>query len=107
MRFVRKGLSFKEDEGADIVFTNATIWTGDSIQPWAEFMVLRKGRILRVGNLTQLQYMRIGSKMEVVDLEGKFVTPGFIDSHLHFLHGGLQVCHDSLLYSPVFVHSTG
>jgi hypothetical protein len=55
MRFARKGLSFKEDEGADIVFTNATIWTGDSIQPWAEFMVLRKGRILRVGNLTQLQ----------------------------------------------------
>ncbi len=55
MRFARKGLSFKEDEGADIVFTNATIWTGDPIQPWAEFMVLRKGRILRVGNLTQLQ----------------------------------------------------
>ncbi|KAH8967699.1 hypothetical protein BDL97_03G090200 [Sphagnum fallax] len=96
MRFVRKGLSFKEDEGADIVFTNATIWTGDSIQPWAEFMVLRKGRILRVGNLTQLQYMRIGSKMEVVDLEGKFVTPGFIDSHLHFLHGGLQMKHVDL-----------
>jgi predicted amidohydrolase YtcJ len=53
------------------------------------------------------QYMRIGPKMEVVDLEGKFVTPGFIGSHLHFLHGGLQVCHDSLLYLPVFVHYAG
>jgi predicted amidohydrolase YtcJ len=53
------------------------------------------------------QYMRIGPKTEVVDLEGKFVTPGFIDSHLHFLHGGLEVCHDSLLYLPVFVHYAG
>lgn len=35
--------------------------------------------------------MAIGPNTKVVNLEGKFVTPGFIDSHVHFISGGLQV----------------
>lgn len=36
--------------------------------------------------------MAIGPHTKVVDLEGKFVSPGLIDSHVHFISGGLQVC---------------
>lgn len=32
-----------------------------------------------------------GAQTLEVDLEGAFVTPGFIDSHVHLIHGGLQV----------------
>lgn len=32
-----------------------------------------------------------GLRTTKVDLQGRFVTPGFIDSHVHFIHGGLQV----------------
>lgn len=36
--------------------------------------------ILMVGDCTKL----IGEKTEVIDVSGKFITPGFIDSHMHF-----------------------
>lgn len=39
-----------------------------------------------------MQVLAIGRDTKIVDLEGKFVTPGFIDSHTHFISGGLQVC---------------
>lgn len=32
-----------------------------------------------------------GDETQVLDLEGKVVVPGFIDSHVHFISGGLQV----------------
>ena len=42
--------------------------------------------------------MAIGPQTKIVDLEGKFVTPGLIDSHVHFISGGLQVCMRSALH---------
>lgn len=33
----------------------------------------------------------VGHGTEVMNLEGKAVVPGFIDSHVHLLVGGLQV----------------
>lgn len=33
----------------------------------------------------------VGSKTRVENLERKVVVPGFIDSHVHFIFGGLQV----------------
>lgn len=33
----------------------------------------------------------VGHGTEVMNLEGKAVVPGFIDSHVHLLLGGLQV----------------
>lgn len=33
----------------------------------------------------------VGSKTRMENLQGKLVVPGFIDSHVHFIFGGLQV----------------
>ena len=35
---------------------------------------------------------RAGPNTEFTDLQGRFVVPGFIDSHLHLISGGLQAC---------------
>lgn len=43
-----------------------------------------------------LQSAGVGPKTRIVDLEGKFVVPGFMDSHVHFISGGLQVRRDRL-----------
>ncbi|EFJ38451.1 hypothetical protein SELMODRAFT_402380 [Selaginella moellendorffii] len=83
-------LSWKRNPGApaDFVITNCSIWTADKDVPWAESMAVRRGRILRVGSLSLVKVA--GSDTEFRDLEGQFVVPGFIDSHVHFIPGGLQ-----------------
>eukprot|EP00250_Pteridium_aquilinum_P011871 c20360_g1_i2 orf=67-1506(+) len=75
---------------ADMVFKDATIFTGDPRMPWAEAMALRKGRILEIGSLETVQ-AKIGPDTQYEDLKGRFVVPGFIDSHVHLISGGLQM----------------
>ncbi|KAL2642916.1 hypothetical protein R1flu_010503 [Riccia fluitans] len=75
---------------ADTIFTNAVIWTGDSSLPWANSMAISEGRILGIGSLSEAQRYT-GPRTRYVDLGGKFVTPGFIDSHVHFISSGLKM----------------
>lgn len=38
-----------------------------------------------------------GSETKMLNLEGKIVVPGLIDSHVHLIFGGLQVFHNSIV----------
>ncbi len=67
----------------DLVFTNGRIRTMDPGLPLAEAMAVRFGRIQWVGSSRQASEL-FQSAREVVDLEGRTVLPGFIDSHNHF-----------------------
>ncbi len=70
-------------QDADLVLQNGTIWTVNDRNPRAEAIAARNGRIVYVGSdATAAQY--IGPNTRVVDLEGRFVTPGFYDNHVHF-----------------------
>ena len=73
------------DEGTT-VYTNGVIYTveGDDWdkKPQESIVVSADGKILYVGdNDSAKSYIDSGA--EVVDLEGKTVLPGFIDSHVH------------------------
>lgn len=59
------------------------IYTLDSTLPKVETVVVENGRILDVGSHKEmiLQWGRKGTN--IIDLQGKMVTPGLIDSHLH------------------------
>jgi len=70
-----------------ILFTNAHIYTVDDVFSVADAMVVEDGRIVEIGAGSVLS--RKYSADTVIDLGGKFVYPGFIDSHCHFLHYGL------------------
>ena len=72
------------------VFFNATIWTGDTENPWAEAIALDGEIISEVGSTEKVR-ANMGSATEVIDLNGAFLVPGFIDSHTHFLTGGFQL----------------
>ena len=74
----------------DLLLTNAQIWTGNPAQPWAEAMLISRGEILQTGTAKDLETWR-EKAVEVVDAQGGLVVPGFIDSHVHFLTGGLAL----------------
>ena len=70
-------------EEASLIVTGARVWTGDSATPWAEAVAVAGNRILAVGPAAEVMAHR-GPETRVVEVPGKFVTPGLIDNHTHF-----------------------
>jgi len=75
---------------ADLVIRNGTVYTVDSLQPAAEAIAVKGDRIVFVGSNADVEKW-IGDSTEVIDVEGKAVTHGFIESHGHFLGVGYNV----------------
>jgi hypothetical protein len=82
----------------ELVVLNGKIWTG---QPhpsphkgtptvFSEAVAMANGRFLAVGFNEQVK-TGISRNTKVLDLEGRMAMPGFIDSHVHFIFGGLRI----------------
>ncbi len=69
---------------ADIVLINGVIATVDDANPYAEAIAIKEGKIFAVGSTSEIENYR-GKSTQVIDLKGKFVMPGFNESHAHFL----------------------
>jgi len=72
-----------------IVFTNARIFQGQSSQSSADFpssLVVQHGKISFVGTVDAPEIAAVrNTGAHTQDLNGKFILPGFIDAHMHFL----------------------
>ena len=66
------------------------MWTGDPKQPEAQAVAVWRDRILKVGTDADVKAL-VGPNTKVIDLAGRRVVPGFIDSHAHVLGGGAQL----------------
>ncbi|XP_027343875.1 protein LONG AFTER FAR-RED 3-like [Abrus precatorius] len=86
----RNPLSLSYTQVADLILTNGVIYTSEDTLPFAHSMAVANGRVLRLGNYSFVQELA-GYGTRELDLGGKVVVPGFIDSHVHFIHGGLQM----------------
>ncbi|XP_062231383.1 protein LONG AFTER FAR-RED 3-like isoform X2 [Phragmites australis] len=76
---------------ADMILANATIYTADDpARPFADAMAVRGGRVLRVGTYDSVKELK-GRHTYELNLSGNVVLPGFIDSHVHLIDGGLQL----------------
>jgi predicted amidohydrolase YtcJ len=73
---------------ADLVLVNGKIWTVDDKRPEAEAVAVLGNHVAAVGSTEEIRKW-IGANTKVIDLQGKRVTPGFNDSHVHFLDGGM------------------
>ena len=72
---------------ADLVVRNGVIWTVDEQTPSAEAIASLGEAIIYVGDDAGVA-RHIGPETRVVDLGGKFVTPGYNDNHVHFASTG-------------------
>jgi predicted amidohydrolase YtcJ len=76
-------ISSSAAEHADRIFLNGKIWTGDDARPSAEALAISGDKIIAVGTNAEIKKLS-SSDTAIVDLRGRFVIPGFQDSHLHF-----------------------
>jgi len=71
-----------EELTADLVVLNANIITIDAKNPRAEAFAVLSGRIIAVGSTSEMKTL-IGKTTKVIYAQGKTITPGFNDAHLH------------------------
>ena len=71
----------------DLAIINANIATMDRDNPKAEALIVKDGRIAAVGSSEAVR-KQITADLKVIDLDGQFLMPGFIEGHAHFLKLG-------------------
>ena len=75
-------------QGDERVFFHAKIFTADPEHPYAEAVAIRGGQIVAVGSTPEVT-KSVSATAQRIDLDGKSLFPGFIDSHSHSIDGGL------------------
>jgi len=79
-----------EDGQGEKVFLNAKVFTGDPQNPYADSVAIRNDKVLVVGTLPEV-LQSVSASAPRIDLGGKSLFPGFIDSHSHSIDGGLTL----------------
>jgi predicted amidohydrolase YtcJ len=72
------------------LFVNAKVFTGNPQHPYAEAVAIRGDKIVSVGSRTEAA-AGLGNSPEIIDLGGKTLLPGLIDSHVHAVSGGVKL----------------
>src|SRR5580700_5425197 len=75
--------------GTSTLLLNGKILTMDSRSSTSEALLVRDGRIAASGKAADLRKMA-GRQARVIDLEGRTVIPGLIDSHMHAIRAALS-----------------
>ena len=76
---------------ADLIVTNANIWTGEPRMPRASAVAVIGDRFVDVVDTADAIERWRGRDTQVIDAEGRRVVPGFNDAHVHFVDGGRQL----------------
>ncbi|MGJ4892362.1 amidohydrolase [Bradyrhizobium sp. HKCCYLRH3099] len=77
-----------EVNAPDLVLVNAKVLTLDEQSSVTEAIAVRDGKILSVGSSASMRALA-GARTQVLDVAGKTVVPGLIDTHAHFKAAGL------------------
>jgi predicted amidohydrolase YtcJ len=74
----------KEQQMATLIIHGGTIYTVEDERPTAEAVAIRENKILLTGSFEEVLALK-DTDTEVIDLEGKMMTPGFIEGHGHLM----------------------
>jgi predicted amidohydrolase YtcJ len=78
-----------QKQEADLILSNGKIYTVDADFSMAEAIAIKDHRIIAVGSTREITSAY--EALEVRDLEGNYVYPGWIDAHCHFLGYGMNL----------------
>jgi predicted amidohydrolase YtcJ len=82
--------SLVEELGADLILVNGKVVSVDSEETVAEAVAVKGGRILKVGSSQEVEAIAMSSA-KIIDLTGRTVLPGFVDSHEHVMRRGMML----------------
>jgi predicted amidohydrolase YtcJ len=83
-----KAAAPKKESKADVVLRHGRIYTMDASRSWARSIAIKDGKIIYVGDDAGITPL-IDDKTSTIELDNKFVLPGFIDSHVHPIEAGI------------------
>jgi predicted amidohydrolase YtcJ len=91
---------------ADLILTNAAVYTLNPAEPWAEAVAVAGGKIVYAGAGRGAGRFR-GAATRTIDLRGRMVLPAFQDSHIHLIEGGVEsrLCNLAGLETPEAVYA--
>jgi predicted amidohydrolase YtcJ len=67
---------------ADLIVTNARIYTVDDGHPFVSALAVRDGKVAFIGSVREASLLR-GPNTHVIDATGRTVIPGMVDAHAH------------------------
>src|SRR5271169_1226695 len=73
----------------DTILINGKVLTVDASFSTQEAIAIQDSKIASVGRTSDIRKLA-GPKTRVIDLQGRTVIPGLIDSHLHGIRAGLS-----------------
>lgn len=76
-------------QSPDTILVNGKILTVDAQSSVREAIAVRDGRIAALGTTAEIRKLA-GPQSRVIDLQGRTVIPGLIDSHLHAIRAALS-----------------
>src|ERR1700688_2992739 len=74
-------------QSADTILVNGKILTVDKQFSTREAIAVREGKIMEVGSNGAIRKL-VGPQTRVIDLQGRTMIPGLIDSHMHAIRAG-------------------
>jgi len=89
------GCALQHERQLDVAYINLSAWTGDHQNPSTDAIGLVGNKIAALGRGAVRSHT--GASTQIVDLQGAFVTPGFMDNHTHFLTGSNRLIQPDLL----------
>lgn len=89
--------SWAASDGADLVVTNARIWTGDAARPSAQAFAVKDGLFVAVGSNEEAKQW-VTPKTKVEDAGGLYIVPGMMDCHNH--GSGVRLLNQALVGNP-------
>jgi predicted amidohydrolase YtcJ len=74
---------------ASLILMNGAVYTMDKTQSWVEAVAMAGDKIIYAGTNKGSRRFK-GAATKTVDLGGRMVLPGFQDSHIHLIEGGIE-----------------